>query len=180
MKTIEFVFVGQEGMTESNYVFKTRKLSNPWITLKTGNTYVLDELDLAFVPYEYLEVINVIDLFAPEGSTGAQGPMGPAGPQGAKGDTGAQGPKGDTGAQGIQGIKGDTGSQGIQGVKGDTGTAGSKILNVAAAPGTGVGAVGDWAINSTNGDMYEKTAAAVWTLRLNLKGPKGDPGESGV
>lgn len=168
MKTIEFVFVGQDGLVDSNYVFKTRKISNPSITLKTGNTYVLDELDLAFVPYEYLQVINVIDVFAPEGNTGPQGPIGPAGPQGVKGDTGAQGPKGDTGATGA---KGDTGA---------TGTAGAKILNVTAVPGTGVGAVGDWAINSTNGDMYEKTTSTVWTLRLNLKGPKGDPGEPTV
>jgi hypothetical protein len=31
-------------------------------------------------------------------------------------------------------------------------------------------------LNSTNGDYYEKTGAAVWTLRGNLKGPAGAPG----
>jgi hypothetical protein len=136
----------------------------------------------------------------PPGDTGAQGLPGAAGAAGAQGPQGVQGVKGDTGAagaQGVQGVKGDTGdagapgAQGVQGVKGDTGAAGA--AGAAGTPGekwfsgTGVPAgalagtiVGDWYLNDANGDVYEKTAAAAWTLRDNLTGPQGVQGNAGA
>jgi hypothetical protein len=41
------------------------------------------------------------------------------------------------------------------------------------APGASLGNVGDWYIDSTTGDFYEKTGASTWTLRGNLRGPPG-------
>lgn len=72
------------------------------------------------------------------------------------------------------------GEKGDKGDTGDKGTAGSKMYNVTAAPTTGLGVVGDWALNTANGDVYEKTAAAVWTNRGNFKGAKGDTGTAGL
>ena len=116
----------------------------------------------------------------PKGDPGAQGPAGIQGPQGAtgaqgvKGDTGAQGPKGDTGAQGIQGPQGNPGSQGPQG------TPGEKWFTGSGAPSGATGIVGDWYLDSSNGDYHEKTGASAWTLRGNLKGPQGAQGVQGA
>ncbi len=54
--------------------------------------------------------------------------------------------------------------------------ASAEWLSGAVAPATGTGVVGDWYINTANSDYYEKTAAAVWTLRGNLKGLTGNTG----
>lgn len=48
------------------------------------------------------------------------------------------------------------------------------------APAGGVGAVGDWYLDTTAGDVYEKTGASTWTLRGNIKGPAGSPGTNGT
>lgn len=58
--------------------------------------------------------------------------------------------------------------------------AGSVIHNVTAVPATSLGLPEDWAINTSNGDVYEKTAAAVWTKRGNFKGPQGAQGIQGI
>ena len=72
-----------------------------------------------------------------------------------------------------------TGPQGATGTAGTAGAAGSKWFTQAGAPATGTGAVGDFALDSTNGDYYEKTGASTWTLRGNLKGPQGATGTTG-
>jgi hypothetical protein len=92
------------------------------------------------------------------------------GPQGIQGTTGA------TGATGAQGVKGDTGSAGATGA---TGTPGSKMHNVTGAPSTSLGIIGDFALNTANGDVYEKTGTSVWTKRGNFKGPTGETGPKG-
>lgn len=56
---------------------------------------------------------------------------------------------------------------------------GSRIHNVTAAPDGALGLVNDWALNTANGDVYEKTDAAQWTKRGSFKGAKGDPGAKG-
>ncbi|MFR0781352.1 MAG: hypothetical protein ACLSH8_17370 [Zhenhengia sp.] len=108
----------------------------------------------------FQQKLNAGKLIGPKGATGAQGP---------KGDTGAMGPQGPAGAQGPAGV------------------AGSKMHNVTGAPATSLGAIGDWAMNTSNGDVYEKTASTTWTKRGNFKGatgaqgpqgPKGDPGDA--
>ncbi|WP_053983796.1 collagen-like domain-containing protein [Niameybacter massiliensis] len=102
---------------------------------------------------------------------------------GPKGTTGAIGPQGPTGAAGPQGPRGETGAQGPAGVTG------SKMHNVTGTPATSLGVVGDWALNTSNGDVFEKTASTTWTKRGNFRGttgaqgaqgPKGDPGATGA
>lgn len=67
-----------------------------------------------------------------------------------------QGPQGE---QGPQGIQGDRGVQGIQGVKGDQGTL---WLNFGRAPGPADGRVGDYFINTSTLEYFQKTSATVW------------------
>jgi len=114
-----------------------------------------------------------------KGDTGSQGLQGLKGDTGAQGAQGAKGDKGDTGTQGIQGAKGDKGDTGTTGAAGAKGDPGSIMYNVTAAPAGTLGLIGDWALNTTNGDVYEKTAAAVWTKRGNFKGATGSQGVKG-
>jgi len=86
------------------------------------------------------------------------------------GATGTQGP------QGIQGPIGNTGSQGVQGTPGEKWFSGSGVPAGSLA-GT---IVGDWYLNTANGDVYEKTATTTWTLRANIRGPQGIQGIQGV
>jgi hypothetical protein len=83
---------------------------------------------------------------------------------------GATGPQGPQGPQGIQGIQGPQGATGIAEV----------WYSGAGAPSGATGAVGDWYLNTTNGDVYEKTGASAWTLRANITGPQGPQGIQGI
>ncbi|AKJ73310.1 capsid and scaffold protein [Salmonella phage 41] len=67
-----------------------------------------------------------------------------------------QGPKGDVGPQGQQGPQG---IQGIQGVKGDQGTL---WLNFARNPGPADGRIGDYFINKSTLEYFQKTSATTW------------------
>ncbi len=67
-----------------------------------------------------------------------------------------QGPQGDVGPAGPTGPQG---SQGIQGVKGDQGTL---WLNFARNPGPADGRVGDYFINKSTLEYFQKTSATVW------------------
>lgn len=62
---------------------------------------------------------------------------------------------------------------------GGAGTPGSKWLSGAGAPAAGTGVVTDWYLNTTNYDIYEKTGAAAWTSRGNIKGATGAQGNVG-
>lgn len=50
----------------------------------------------------------------------------------------------------------------------------------AGPPAADLGDVGDFALISTSGDYYEKTATGVWTLRGSLRGPQGPTGPQGI
>lgn len=133
-----------------------------------------------------------------QGPIGAQGPQGNAGTPGEKWFTGSGAPPGATGIVGDWYLDSASGAyyektgasawtqrgsllgpQGPAGTAGTAGAAGSKWYTGAGAPATGAGIVGDFYLNSTNGDYYEKTGAATWTLRGNLRGPQGATGSTG-
>jgi predicted RNA-binding Zn ribbon-like protein len=52
-------------------------------------------------------------------------------------------------------------------------------LSGTGAPAGTTGNAGDWYIDSTNGNFYEKTDASTWTLRGSLAGPQGPAGPTG-
>jgi len=144
------------------------------------------------------------------GATGSQGPQGIQGIQGATGSQGPAGtpgevwysgsgaPSGTTGVVGDWYINTATGDfyektasatwtlrgnlKGPTGLTGNDGAPGEKWFTGSGAPsGTLLGSVvGDWYLNSANGDYYEKTAVSTWTLRGNLTGPQGPPGTIGT
>ncbi len=55
----------------------------------------------------------------------------------------------------------------------------TKIRTGSGNPAGGLGVVGDLYINTTNGDLYLKTAVSTWTLQSNLTGPQGIQGIQG-
>lgn len=58
-------------------------------------------------------------------------------------------------------------------------TGGEAWFTGAGAPAGATGVVGDFYLDSNNGDYYEKTATTTWTLRGNLRGPAGATGPTG-
>ena len=89
-------------------------------------------------------------------------------------------PAGPQGLQGLQGIPGSQGLQGVGGEQGEQGAPGEKWFTGAGAPSGGTGIVGDWYLNSSNGNYYEKTGSSTWTSRGNLRGPTGPQGIQGI
>lgn len=65
-------------------------------------------------------------------------------------------------------------------VSGAAGAPGSKWYVGAGTPSTGLGIVGDFYLDSSNGDVHEKTGTSIWTLRDNLTGPQGSTGNTGT
>lgn len=84
-----------------------------------------------------------------------------------------------TGATGAPGPPGPGGDPG--GPPGAAGPAGADDLwhQGTGAPAGGLGAIGDFYLDTDNGDVYEKTGATTWTLRTNIKGSQGTAGPAG-
>ena len=76
-------------------------------------------------------------------------------------------------AVGAQGIQGPQGPQGLQGA------IGSQILTGSGAPSSGVGVLGDFYLDTNNGNYYSK-ASGGWGLSGNLTGPTGATGPQGL
>lgn len=98
-----------------------------------------------------------------QGPVGPAGPVGPLGPVGPAGPLGPEGPIGDTGLTGPPGTPGEAWFSGA-GVP--AGTLSGSI-------------VGDWYLDITTGDVYEKTGSTTWVVRGNIKGPQGATGSQG-
>jgi hypothetical protein len=117
--------------------------------------------------------------------------QGATGPQGIQGETGAQGQQGTQGIQGNQGIQGETGQQGEQGLQGEqgiqgengengtNGTNGYTWYSNSGIPDAGLGVNGDYYLNISNSDIYNKIANT-WTVVLNIKGTTGSQGIQGI
>ena len=139
------------------------------------------------------------------GTPGPQGPLGPQGPQGVPGEkwhTGSGAPPGATGVVGdwwLDSSSGDfwektgtstwtprgnlKGPTGATGSTGAAGTPGEKWYSGAGAPPGATGTLGDWYLDTVNGDVYEKTGASTWTVRSNIHGTVAvyeQPGDPGV
>ena len=59
-------------------------------------------------------------------------------------------------------------TQGVPGPIGPTGITGATWLNDAGAPSVAIGRVGDYYLNSDNGDIYYKTGDTTWTFTMNV------------
>lgn len=107
-----------------------------------------------------------------KGDKGDRGLRGERGERGLKGEIGERGEKGEIGHRGPAGGEGRFGSAGANGTDG---TPGSRWYTGAGFPAGGLGIVGDFYLNSDNGDYYEKTGPATWTFAGNLGGGASDP-----
>jgi hypothetical protein len=72
-----------------------------------------------------------------------------------------------------------TGPQGIAGNDGADGAPGSIWRDGTGVPSNGLGIDGDYYIDNSNGDYYERVGG-VYTLLGNLTGPQGDQGPQGL
>ena len=90
----------------------------------------------------------------------------------------ARGPKGDKGDTGPKGDTGDTGPSGARGSVWAAGTTAPTDALFQTASGVAPQINDQWLRD--NGQVYERLAQAnSWQTRINLKGPKGDPGAKG-
>lgn len=79
-------------------------------------------------------------------------------------------------------VPGPAGPQGEAGPTGDTGPAGADgrtILSGTTAPDPGIGANGDFYINTTTADLYGPKTAGAWGSATSLIGPEGPAGATG-
>lgn len=66
----------------------------------------------------------------------------------------------------------------IKGETGAAGAAGAKWYSSASDPSSAIGITGDYALNTTSGDVFKRGAGG-WTLEGNLMGPTGATGAQG-
>ena len=93
------------------------------------------------------------------------------GPKGDKGEAGA------TGAAGQNGQNGQNGRDGENGQSGQNGRDGKDVLSGTTDPTSETGKEGDKYVNTTTGDIFVKKNGQ-WEKEGNIKGPKGDKGDT--
>jgi hypothetical protein len=74
---------------------------------------------------------------------------------------------------------GPQGLQGIQGIQGDPGADGRSVLNGSANPTSGIGANGDFYINTSTNTLFGPKSSGVWPSGVSLVGPAGPIGQTG-
>ena len=77
----------------------------------------------------------------------------------------------------LKGPKGDKGEDGATGAAGQNGRDGKDILSGTSDPTSETGKEGDKYVNTTTGDIFVKKNGQ-WEREGNLKGPKGDKGDT--
>ena len=119
--------------------------------------------------------------FVPSSVLGPKGDTGATGNTGATGATGAAGATGAIGAQGPQGV---TGVTGVTGATGAVGSDGRSLLSGASDPVVGVGANGDFYLNTSTNTLWGPKAAGAWPTTgvsaVGTQGLKGDAGATGA
>ncbi len=118
---------------------------------------------------------QIADLSAADGAVWHQGSGAPAASLGADGDWYFRTGTGNLAGQIYTKVSGSW----VKQVDIDQGTAGAVWLSGSGAPGGTLGNVGDWYFRTSNGYVYEKTAASTWTFRRDITGPLGATGPTG-
>lgn len=83
------------------------------------------------------------------------------------------------GPQGNAGADGKNGTNGKDGVAGENGTDGATWTSGASVPSNTNGKDGDFYLNTSNWDVYKKTAGS-WSKVGNIKGATGNAGTNGA
>jgi hypothetical protein len=90
------------------------------------------------------------------------------------------GPKTDSGWGGPTALTGPNGNPGQPGTPGQPGADGKTILNGTGAPAAGLGANGDFYIDTTANAIYGPRTHGAWGGPTSLVGPKGNQGSPGL
>jgi hypothetical protein len=93
--------------------------------------------------------------------------------------SGGGGGGGTPGPEGPTGPTGPTGPAGANGSNGAAGAAGATWVSAASEPDSSVGANGDFAIDMSTANVYQKAGGA-WSLAGNIQGAPGAPGATGA
>jgi hypothetical protein len=120
------------------------------------------------------------DLLGPTGPLGPQGLPGIVGATGQAGTAGAGGAPGAAGAPGTPGTPGTPGADGAAGAAGAAGAPGADgrtVLNGDGAPSSGIGATGDFYIDTSSSSISGPKSGGVWGTATSLIGPQGPSGE---
>ena len=81
---------------------------------------------------------------------------------------------------GAAGPEGDPGAPGADGLDGSDGADGRTVLSGPGAPSSGLGANGDFYIDTTDWDIYGPKTVGAWGSGTSLVGPAGAPGADGL
>lgn len=81
---------------------------------------------------------------------------------------------------GATGPQGDPGAPGADGLDGSDGADGRTVLSGPGAPSSGLGANGDFYIDTTDWDIYGPKTVGAWGSGTSLVGPAGAPGADGL
>lgn len=76
----------------------------------------------------------------------------------------------------IANLKGDTGATGAagnDGASGEPGAAGATWSDGYGAPSSGLGANGDFYLDLSSGNIYQKNSGGVWSVQMNINGSDG-------
>ncbi|MEO1208300.1 MAG: hypothetical protein AAFX78_02040 [Cyanobacteria bacterium J06638_20] len=119
-------------------------------------------------------------LIGVQGPAGVDGADGTQGPQGIQGEPGSAGPPGPEGLQGIQGPAGVNGADGAPGADGADGADGRTILNSSGVPSSGLGADGDFYLDTSTNILYGPKTSGAWGSGISLVGPQGPAGANGA
>ncbi|MET4080935.1 hypothetical protein ABIB40_000880 [Pedobacter sp. UYP30] len=161
--------------------------------MKKFNFYII-----ALISVFFLVSCGKEGAVGPTGAGGVQGAIGAAGPKGANGQEGSIIYSGTTVPATAIGKVGDyylnkttsllygpkaaagwgTGLS-LKGATGAKGSAGSNIYKGAVVPAAGLGANGDFYLNSTSYLLYGPKTAAGWGVPISLRGPAGPQGPEG-
>jgi Collagen triple helix repeat (20 copies) len=117
-----------------------------------------------------------------EVSLSRTGPAGPPGPAGSPGPAGLAGPPGLQGASGAPGATGPMGPIGPIGLQGIPGANGTKWFTWTGAPDSALGALFDYYLDLTTGDVWQKVAnesGPKWVAQGNIRGQQGPAGVDG-
>lgn len=164
----------------------------PNLTFGAFGDYYLDELtgDVYFKidsdgPY-WNRIANIkgpAGAQGPAGEAGAVGPVGQIGPAGVAGPAGLQGPQGVAGPGGDAGPEGPAGRDGAVGPQGFAGANGATWYSQTGPPTEGLGALHDFYLDVTSGDVWQKQlnsgGGVSWILLGNIRGPSGAAGITG-
>jgi trimeric autotransporter adhesin len=167
------------------------------VAVDDGTGFIsMGRMQMQSVPYALFAANAGGGLMGATGATGAPSTVaGPTGATGATGDIGPTGapstiagPAGNTGATGATGATGDIGPTGAPstvagpaGNTGATGATGASVLNGTVVPSSGIGADGDFYINTATNILYGPKSSGVWPgTGISLVGPIGNTGSTGA